>query len=229
MSDVQQPAAAVSAHKCKEEGKGWTGFLASEELKYLGAITTSKERTNSPNGTSVFFVDSLEGIRNLIAALSQSPAVPPSIYIDLEGVNLGREGQISILQIYICPRDEVFLVDIHTLGAKAFDHAAHDGTTLRSMLELLSIPKVFFDVRNDSAALFHQYHVELAGVHDLQVMELGTRTHSGKFLTGLGKCISRDVPMTAAEKARFLATKELGKALFSGRCQKKYIDILYKT
>ncbi|GKZ52037.1 hypothetical protein AbraIFM66951_009920, partial [Aspergillus brasiliensis] len=85
-----------------------------------------------------------------------------------------------------------FLVDIHTLGTKAFDHATPDGTTLRSTLESPSIPKVLFDVRNDSAALFHQYHVELAGVHNLQVMELGTRSHPGKFLTGLGKCISWD-------------------------------------
>ncbi|RDK41191.1 hypothetical protein M752DRAFT_267480 [Aspergillus phoenicis ATCC 13157] len=77
------------------------------------------------------------------------------------------------------------------------------------------IPKVFFDVRNDSAAMFHQYQVELAGIYDLEVMEVGTRARPGKYLAGLAKCISRDVPMTPFEKANWRATKERGKTLFS--------------
>ncbi|RDH36377.1 hypothetical protein BDQ94DRAFT_157840 [Aspergillus welwitschiae] len=65
------------------------------------------------------------------------------------------------------------------------------------------IPKVFFDVRNDSVAMFHQYQVKLAGIYDLQVMEVGTRARPGKYLAGLAKCISRDAPMTPFEKAIF--------------------------
>ncbi|OJI83214.1 hypothetical protein ASPTUDRAFT_123314, partial [Aspergillus tubingensis CBS 134.48] len=82
-------------------------------------------------------------------------------------------------------------------------------------LESFMIPKVFFDVRNDSAAMFHQYQVELAGVHDLKVMEVGIRAHPGKYLAGLGQCISRDVSITQADKANWSATKEIGKTLFS--------------
>ncbi|RAH63501.1 hypothetical protein BO85DRAFT_495395 [Aspergillus piperis CBS 112811] len=144
-----------------------------------------------------------------------TPVTPPSIYIDLEGMNLGREGRISTIQIFLYPHIHVYLVDIHTLGATAFNHATTTGTTLRSILESFMIPKVFFDVRNDSAAMFHQYQVELAGVHDLQVMEMGIRPHPGKYLAGLRKCISRDVPMTQADKANWSATKEIGKTLFS--------------
>lgn len=63
--------------------------------------------------------------------------------------------------------------------------------------------------------MFHQYQVELAGIYDLEVMEVGTRARPGKYLAGLAKCISRDVPMTPFEKASWRATKERGKTLFS--------------
>ena len=62
--------------------------------------------------------------------------------------------------------------------------------------------------------MFHQYQVELAGVHDLQVMEVGTRAHPGRYLSGPKKCISRDVSMTRAEKASCSATKDIGEKLF---------------
>ncbi|RAK83046.1 hypothetical protein BO79DRAFT_233655 [Aspergillus costaricaensis CBS 115574] len=131
-----------------------------------------------------------------------TPVTPASIYIDLEGMNLGREGRISIIRIFLYPHNHVYLLDIRTLGATAFNHATNTGTTLRSILESFMISKVFFDVQNDSATMFHQYHVELAGVHDLQVMEVGTRAHPGKYLAGSGK-------------ASWSATKEIGKTLFS--------------
>ncbi|PYH29290.1 uncharacterized protein BO87DRAFT_401472 [Aspergillus neoniger CBS 115656] len=145
---------------------------------------------------SVSIIDSHDGLCEVIDALMNSPVTPPSIYIDLEGINLGRDGRISIIQLFLYPQHHVHLIDVHTLGATAFNHATNTGTTLRSILELFMMPKVFFDVPNDSAAMFHQHQAELAGVHDLQVMEVGTRAHPGKYLAGLGKCISRDIEKT---------------------------------
>ncbi|GLA33565.1 hypothetical protein AnigIFM63309_000396 [Aspergillus niger] len=98
--------------------------------------------------------------------------------------------------------------NVHTLGATAFDYATTTGKTLRSIFESDGIPKVFFDVRNDSAAMFHQYQVKVAGIYDLQVMEVGTRARPGKYLAGLAKCISRDAPMTPFEKASWRARKD---------------------
>jgi hypothetical protein len=58
------------------------------------------------------FVDMKSKIASLVAKLQDLPTKPPSLYIDLEGINLSRHGSISVLQIYILPIDERYLVDI---------------------------------------------------------------------------------------------------------------------
>ena len=106
---------------------------------------------------------------------------PPTMYIDLEGVNLCREGSISILTLLIdtgTPTVSVYLIDVHTLGAQAFNTAGVEGKTLRDILQDEKIPKVFFDVRNDSDALFAHFGVALQGIEDVQLMESATRTVS---------------------------------------------------
>ena len=82
------------------------------------------------------------------------------------------------MQVYQSEEDHVYLVDVHTLGAAAFSTTATDGiTTLKSVLENSSIPKAFFDVRNDSDALYNLYSIYLCGVVDVQLMELPQRFH----------------------------------------------------
>ncbi|KAL4963974.1 uncharacterized protein BDV14DRAFT_201232 [Aspergillus stella-maris] len=36
------------------------------------------------------------------------PNTPPSLYVDVEGVNLSRHGTVSILQVYHLPQDKVY-------------------------------------------------------------------------------------------------------------------------
>lgn len=48
--------------------------------------------------------------------------------------------------------------------------------SLQSILESPKTPKVFFDVRTDSDALFAQFGIKLAGIIDLQLMELASRS-----------------------------------------------------
>ena len=85
-------------------------------------------------------------------ALDGQPTTPPSLYIDLEGINLSRNGSISILQVFVSSSRRTYLVDIHTLRNKAFSTPGTNGCTLKDILESDVIPKVFFDVRNDSDA-----------------------------------------------------------------------------
>lgn len=119
-----------------------------------------------------------------------STTAKPTLYVDLEGINLCRHGSISIIQIYQCEQDHVYLIDVHRLGASAFTITSNDGsTTLKSVLENRSIAKAFFDVRNDSDALYTHSKVYLQGVVDIQLMELRTRTHSKKLLNGLARCL----------------------------------------
>jgi len=132
----------------------------------------------------------------LVEALAKLPTSPPSLYLDLEGVALSRHGSVSILQLHVSPKDRTFLIDIHSLGETAFSTTGTSGQTLKGILESDTIPKVFFDVRNDSDALFSHYGIKLVCVHDLQLMELATRSFSRRCVNGLTKCIERDINLS---------------------------------
>ncbi|KAJ5673430.1 hypothetical protein N7507_002557 [Penicillium longicatenatum] len=161
------------------------------------------------------FVDTDSKIASLVAKLQDLPTNPPSLYIDIKGINLSRHGSISILQIYILPLDETYLVDIYSLQERAFlAMASHKGRDLLGILESPDIPKVFFDVRNDSDALFSHFNVKLAGVIDLQLMELATSSFPRRYVSGLEKCLEREASLTAREFQIWRASKEKGPKLF---------------
>lgn len=99
------------------------------------------------NGRPEFqFIDSPESLASMLDALTELPMDPPSLYVDLEGVNLLRHGTILILQLYVLPNDFTYLIDIYSLGGKAFDTAGAGGHTLQTILELSAVFKAFFDV-----------------------------------------------------------------------------------
>lgn len=66
----------------------------------------------------------------------------------------------------------MYLVDVTTLGRSVFDTAGSDKRTLKHILESEDTIKVFFDIRNDSDALFSLCGVRIGGVEDTQLMEL---------------------------------------------------------
>ncbi|CAN9120446.1 unnamed protein product [Alternaria sp. RS040] len=155
-----------------------------------------------------------------IHKLKRNKALPkPVIYIDLEGLNLCREGLVSILTLLIdletSPKG-VYLVDVHTLGEEAFDTAGVGETTLKDILQDGEIPKVFFDVRNDSDALFSHFGIALQGVEDVQLMESATRetTASGRYLNGLKKCVEKSMAGGSAQhRVDWLKDKNAGERL----------------
>src|SRR5689334_19054318 len=120
-------------------------------------------------------IDSREAVASFIDAISDLPTEVPSLYIDLEGINLCRQGSISLLVIFVQPKNHVYFVDIHKLHDEAFTTTSADGTTLKTILESPKIPKVFFDVRNDSDALHHHFGIRLQGIEDVQLMENAAR------------------------------------------------------
>ncbi|KFY20822.1 hypothetical protein V491_03398 [Pseudogymnoascus sp. VKM F-3775] len=162
-----------------------------------------------------YLVDSPEAVAHLVDSLLDLPISAPSLYIDIEGVNLSRLGSVSILQVLVQPQDKTYLVDIHTLGSKAFDTAGVTGQTLKDILESTTIPNVFFDVRNDSDALFSHFGVNLACLQDIQLMELATRTFSRRCVNGLARCIERDLAMTQSERQQWAEGKDKGRRLFA--------------
>jgi exonuclease 3'-5' domain-containing protein 1 len=178
-------------------------------------IPTEDQSIDNPDFGGL--IDTATAMSALVDTLDGQPTTPPSFYIDLEGVNLSRHGTISILQIYVLPHLKAYLVDIHALGEKAFSTlGSATGHTFKGILESETIPKVFFDVRNDSDALFSHFQIRLAGVQDLQLMELAMRTFPrGRYVNGLARCIEYHASLSAAERSAWTATKERGTRLFA--------------
>ena len=77
------------------------------------------------------------------------------------------------------------------------------------------MPKVFFDVRNDADALYAHFNISLQGVHDIQLLEVATRSWAKDRVVGLRNCIKCDARLTAEAQQGWNATKERGKALFA--------------
>ncbi|KIW35191.1 uncharacterized protein PV07_01904 [Cladophialophora immunda] len=140
------------------------------------------------------------------------------MFIDLEGVDLGRSGTIAIMQLLMPPSPIVYLVDVHQLEAKAFDLTTADGTSLRAVLESPNTFKVFFDIRNDSDALHAHFGVNVAGIIDLQVIEFATRNRRGRYVNGLAKCIEKDLPHIPG----WSLAKAKGRRLFAPEAGGKY-------
>lgn len=84
--------------------------------------------------------------------------------LDCEGVDLGREGAVCIVQL--STREICFLFDVHGL-----DSSSHLVVSLKPILESTEILKIIHDPKMDGDALFHQYDITLANVHDTQAWD----------------------------------------------------------
>lgn len=190
----------------------------------------------SSNQPDINIVDSVSTLQSALHDIAELPGFtigPPAIFIDLEGIKLSRNGSISILSLYNVPKNTVYLIDVHTLGAAAFstkyssfsesigdqqavgDEPDVTGTTLKDVLQSPTITKVIFDVRNDSDALFSHYQISLDGVEDLQLMELASRQGSRARVNGLSRCVEYDSGISAGARAEWQRTKEVGTRLFA--------------
>ncbi|CAI7647184.1 unnamed protein product [Penicillium bialowiezense] len=168
-----------------------------------------------PTGIKTIVVDSVPLLQSVIdAAIEGLGTNSPSLFLDLEGIHLGRHGSISIVSLYVPSRETVYLVDVFKLEKESFSTVNSDGKSLKFILESPDILKVLFDLRNDSDALFSLYGVSLDGIRDVQLMELATRRGSKEFLAGLGKCIVRDSTISAAQKKEWERTKRSTRRLF---------------
>ncbi|KAF3159742.1 hypothetical protein TWF751_000636 [Orbilia oligospora] len=167
------------------------------------------------------FVDTPEGISTLLSSIPiPDRTSTPSIFIDLEGVDLCRTGSISILQLFISTIPHIYIIDIHTLGNIAFTtpSSTDASVTLKSILEDPTIPVVFYDIRSDNDALYHHFSIQISNVIDLQLYELATRDgfiSSRRFLHGLSKAILANAGLSAAEAVRMDHVKQRGLRLFA--------------
>lgn len=164
--------------------------------------------------SKVTVIDSEGSLLPLLDSITSLAVEPPSLYIDLKGMSLGRHGSISILSLYIAPTRETYLIDIYNLKEAAFSITTTSGTSLKTILESPTIPKVVFDIRNDSDALFSLFQISVAGIKDVQLMELATRNGSRRLLSSLTTCIEDESPISALERITWRVAKDRGHLLF---------------
>lgn len=88
-------------------------------------------------------------------------SLDPVIAVDIEGVDLGRKGTISIIQVGDSGNKIIFDV----LGKSKDDPLIK---YIKAFMEDQNITKIFHDCRMDSDALFFQLDICICNVHDTQ-------------------------------------------------------------
>jgi exonuclease 3'-5' domain-containing protein 1 len=166
-------------------------------------------------------VDTVDLVRELVEHI-EAAVQKPLVFVDLEGVDLSRNGVIAIMQLLVPPNPVVHLVDVHTLQREAFDTAGPGDQSLRTILESKDYAMVFFDVRNDSDVLHSHFQINLRGVIDLQLLEYASRPRRGRFIKGLAKCISEDGGMEWPLSQKWQTTKSAGQRLLAPEKGGKY-------
>ena len=176
----------------------------------------------------VTIVDSVSSIIALLDILEKLPVELPFLYLDLEGPNLCRHGSISVMQIYVKSIDQLFIVDVHLLGTKAFSTPNRSGTTLQSILQSKLLPKVAFDIRNGAGALFAHFNMSMRGVEDLQLMEVATRSTKKYRMSELAASIGRDAHLAPDDIKAWKVENEKGLALFEPKSGGSYKNFSFR-
>lgn len=176
--------------------------LQSDDLTQVGYTATLVHNTTS--------------VSEMVTKLTTLPTNPPSLYLYLGGLQPLRHRSISIIIILAQSSSfrHIYFVDIHTLGIYAFISQGRSRVTLQTILESPLVPKVFFDVRNGSRALYAQFQVALRCVQDVQLMEKASRPGSRQLRNGLSECI-RDVMPRVRDRIRWLMLNAAGEYLLT--------------
>lgn len=201
--------------RSQEQGKG----KSKQPRVGAPAGTARPAPKHENNNEGVQFIDTKKGVVSMLDTLCRTRAPCMELYMDLEGVSLSRHGSMSLIQIWVHTIRKAYILDIHTLGAEAFNTAkpGKEKESLRKILESSTVTKYFFDVRNDSDALFSHYGIKLDTdtVVDVQLLELATRRGRKERLQGLDACISRAAVLHGDALAKWQDTKHAGQKLFA--------------
>ncbi|TFK18246.1 hypothetical protein FA15DRAFT_698128, partial [Coprinopsis marcescibilis] len=175
----------------------------------------------SARAIDIQLVASTELIESCVADLYGTPNVDdqPSpgttIAVDLEGINLCRDGQVCIVQLKSDTSKTVWLLNVTALGQTAFDHQDSHGRSIRTLLESTNIKKIFYDVRNDADALYNNHDIDMKSVCDLQILELAYWRQSKWMRTIFLNGLYRAVTVYLSPPPEWRRVKDAGRALFS--------------
>eukprot|EP00931_Biecheleriopsis_adriatica_P054385 TRINITY_DN31996_c0_g1_i1.p1 TRINITY_DN31996_c0_g1~~TRINITY_DN31996_c0_g1_i1.p1 ORF type:complete len:265 (+),score=35.92 TRINITY_DN31996_c0_g1_i1:41-835(+) len=162
----------------------------------------SSEEDDDDDEVRVHWVDTAERCNRVCSKLKEREIIA----VDIEGVNLGRDGEVCIVQI--ADHDKrVFLFDVTTMGDSIFESG------LKEMLEDERVTKLMFDCRSDADALFHIHGVKIPNVLDMQVLCSKANRSGNKHLTGMSKALAYVLPY--AEAQRLKGIKLAGQRMFT--------------
>lgn len=207
-SSASTAAAAAAAAQALQ---GETEVLRKESAEQAASLLFSSVDVN---GIATCFIDTPEAVAEMVDRLTRAVPEAEPLYVDLEGIHLGRFGSVSLFVLYAESLKEVFLVDVFQLGVAAFGVPGSGGGSLQDLLEMDRRTKVFYDVRNDSDALFAHYGIRLQGVEDVQVTDVvkargrWPRLH----LLSLDVCVDRTLG-ESSKKTMWAAAKAAGQLL----------------
>ncbi|KAF8888014.1 ribonuclease H-like domain-containing protein [Infundibulicybe gibba] len=169
--------------------------------------------------TQPILVDTLPLLHQCLQDIAPSAAATSTtIFVDAEGINLCRQGKISIVQLRASGSPNVWLLDVIVLGQQAFDETDERGKSVKGVLEDPGVKKLLYDVRNDGDALYNLHGVYMQNVFDLQLLELAVRYHTNqrtRLLNGLGRTIDSHLSLPSGcgkikAEGRALFAPELG-------------------
>jgi exonuclease 3'-5' domain-containing protein 1 len=113
------------------------------------------------DGPSVVAITSVHQLETLRQDLKRLPTKPPSIYLD---ASIVRQDELRDLQLLAPPTNTLYIIDIRSLGSTAMASVRDSSGSLRPILESNTIPKVAFDIRGLSRALFCHLNMSLDGM-----------------------------------------------------------------
>eukprot|EP00403_Amphidinium_massartii_P010986 CAMPEP_0178417230 /NCGR_PEP_ID=MMETSP0689_2-20121128/24468_1 /TAXON_ID=160604 /ORGANISM="Amphidinium massartii, Strain CS-259" /LENGTH=610 /DNA_ID=CAMNT_0020038591 /DNA_START=110 /DNA_END=1942 /DNA_ORIENTATION=- len=128
------------------------------------------------------------------------------VAVDIEGVGLGRTGEICIVQV-ADRQGRIYLFDVTTLGKTVF------ASGLKALLESEKVVKLFYDLRADTDALWHLHKVLPKNLLDMQVLAHKAVCGSSQYVLGLAKALEYILPYQKKQASKGL--KEAGQRLFA--------------
>lgn len=169
-------------------------------------------------------IDTQLSPHSMLDRIAILPTNPPSLFCALEEeTNLGRDGSKFTVWIYAVPTNTAYLVDVllPDRGDTLAPRIDEPEVSLKALFESSAIPKAFFDIRKCSQLLFDLYRINMGGVRDVKLMELGCRPgplDDKRYLRTLADCVADCRASSDVQKERQRAEQDIAR-LFDTRGQ----------
>jgi exonuclease 3'-5' domain-containing protein 1 len=150
--------------------------------------------------TDIVLVNDLKAAADACAELKKHRVLA----LDMEGAQLGRDGQTLLLQL-AARRTEVVVVyifDVMVLGNELFSNV------LAPILQNPSITKLCYDCRCDAEALFYAHGILPEGLYDLQIAYTNLfQASTDPYLKGLHRALQAPGVLPADSQDQVLKMK----------------------